>query len=589
MPKKQKQYLLLLIILLLAFSRFLFPESDPAWWKSSDDIHDEAWWAENVRLMVAGANWPGAPYARAWAVGPLTAAIHQINFSCFGVSFFSLRLIALIPSVLSILLLLWKNIPGIPQSKRYQAALLLAVLPAFWSMSRIGHLEALLSFILLVVVFLSYATSRRIWMTIGVLLAMGMLVKLSFIYCVIPVYFWFLSRHILLRNLVLAAGVFATLLLSSYWVYFLPHTAEFDPFVKYFSASYYTSAQLLDPRGWILRLAWLPEKLLITTPVSILLIASVLIRFGQGTSPERKTGIAPLLAMLLLGLLLSDFSDRRLILLLILLPLVLVENHTSISSERMRYILAWVCGLTFFTSFSAICFPGQNSNLNELMEIVPWFIAIYTALFFLAIFVAHKMSKDASLLIMRIGIICWISKAMWASASQLYTMTGWNIYLSLFSLTFLLAAAIWFSWILQVAQTKIHVYSISVITVAGILIISTVAFHPEYSLRHAALEIQTGCINRGAGIGPESLVELTLLSPCNTDIYLDAKINDHTQQKKYGWFAGMTTPAADADSLQRLLNQARWMLDDSTTKIIRTIPVLSSPKGFREQVLISFP
>jgi hypothetical protein len=79
------------------------------------------------------------------------------------------------------------------------------------------------------------------------------------------------------------------------------------------------------------------------------------------------------------------------------------------------------------------------------------------------------------------------------------------------------------------------------------------------------------------------------LSPCKTDLNLDARMNDRNQPKKYDWFAGMTTPSADVDSLKRLLDKSRWKLNDSTSKIIRTIPVLSSPKGFREQVLISFP
>jgi hypothetical protein len=112
MQASLKKKLFVVIIVLLALSRFLFPESDPAWWKSTDDIHDEAWWAENVRRMLLGESWPGDAFARAWAVGPITACWHWMSFKLFGINYFSLRLIAIIPSTLSILLILFKKKSG---------------------------------------------------------------------------------------------------------------------------------------------------------------------------------------------------------------------------------------------------------------------------------------------------------------------------------------------------------------------------------------------------------------------------------------------------------------------------------------------
>ena len=584
MQASLKKKLFVGLIVLLALSRFLFPEADPAWWKSTDDIHDEAWWAENVRRMLLGEPWPGDVFARAWAVGPLTAVWHWFSFTLFGIHFFSLRLIALVPSTLSILLILFKKIPGFDDNKRYQAAIILAVLPTFWSLSRIGHIEAMLSFILLLIVFLSYSNKRSIWLLIGMMMLIGILFKFSFVYNVIPLFTWFLFRGIHLKKTLLALSVCVVLGCLTYIYYFYPNRQAFQPFYTYFSASFYSIGQLLDPRGWVLRLAWFPEKNFVTNPLSVILISAILIRLGQGRIPIRRTGIASLLAISILFLLSSDFSDRRLMILLILLPLVLFEEHPIESSFRFRYCLAWFCGLPLFVSFSNLHLLNKGNSLNELLSIVPVFLLVYSSAFLILKFIFTKYVSNPSLKTLQFAILFWIAKSLWLSAGIFKEMTGISFILIALILFCIIGIECYNAWFKTISISRNLSFCFLVLLGGGV--ISSVTFNPSYTLRDSALIIRQRSL-QGNGIGTESLVELTLRSSCMSELNLDANNISNVDSSQYAWFAGLTTPLADRDSIQKLYEQNAWMISSKQTQSLQVIPVLPSPIGYREYLMLS--
>ena len=584
MQASLKKKLFVGFIVLLAFSRFLFPEADPAWWKSTDDIHDEAWWAENVRRMILGEPWPGDVFARAWAVGPLTAVWHWMSFKLFGIHYFSLRLLAIIPATLSILLILFKKIPGFDDNKRYQAAIILAVLPAFWSLSRIGQIEAMLSFLLLLAVFLSYSNKRNIWLLIGILMLIGMLFKFSFIYNVFALFTWFLFRGIHLKKILLALSVCVVLGCLTYVFYFYPNRQVFQPFYSYFSASFYSIGQLLDPRGWVLRLAWLPEKDFVTNPLNVILISIILLKIGQGRMPIRRTGIASLLFISILFLLGSDFSDRRLIILLVLLPLAHFEDHSIESSSTFRYCLAWFCGLPMFVTFSNLHIVNDGNSLNELLSIVPVFILVYSSFFLILKFLFTKYLNNPSLKLLQLAIVFWIGKAFLLSASVLEDMTGISFFLIALILCCIIAIECCNFWFKAISFTR-NLSSIFLV-LFGIFLIFSVTFNPSYSLRDSAHLIKQRC-GQGNGIGPESLVEITLLSSCMPELNLDANKISHVDSSQYAWFAGLTTPLADRDSIQKLYEQSAWLISSNQTQTLQVIPVLPSPVGYREYLLLS--
>lgn len=584
MQASLKKKLFVGFIVLLALSRFLFPEADPAWWKSTDDIHDEAWWAENVRRMILGEPWPGDTFARAWAVGPLTAVWHWISFKLFGINYFSLRLLAIIPTTLSILLILFKKIPGFDDNKRYQAAIILAVLPAFWSLSRIGHIEAMLSFLLLLIVFLSYSNKRNIWLIIGILMLIGMLFKFSFVYNVIALFTWFLFRGIHLKKILLAFIACGVLGCLSYVFYFYPNRQVFQPFYSYLSASFFSIEQLLDPRGWLLRLAWLPEKDFVTNPLNVILISTILMRIGQGRMPIRRTGIASLLFISILFLLGSDFSDRRLIILLVLLPLALFEDHSIESSSTFRFCFAWFCGLPLFVTFSNLHIVNDGNSLNELLSIVPVFLLVYSSFFLILKFLFSKYLINPSLKILQFTILFWIGKSLWLSAGVFNEMTGISLIIIALIFYCIIAIECFNSWFKAISIARNLTFSFLVLF--GVIIISSVTLNPSYTLRDSAHLIKQRCAE-GNGIGPESLVEITLLGDCIPELNLDANKICSVDSSQYAWFAGLTTPLADRDSIQKLYEQSAWLISSNQTQALQVIPVLPTPKGFREFFVLS--
>lgn len=584
MPKKQQHYLFLVIILLLAFSRFLFPESDPAWWKSTDDIHDEAWWAENVRRMFAGEKWPGDVWARTWAVGPLTGCWHWLWFSLMGVSIQTLRLIALIPALATIFLLLKKNIPEIAPNLSYLPAFLLCVLPASWAMSRIGQVESMLSFVFLWIVILSFSNKNINWFLLGLLLVTGVLIKISFIYFIPAFYCWFLYRHIEIKKLAFVTGVILLGGLSSYFFYFQVYRALFLPFYDYFSSTYYTLEQLLDPRGWIIRLAWLPEKSFVTTPLSALLFSGILIKLGTGTLPSRKNGVFPLLGISLIGLLLSDFSDRRLIVLIAILPIIWVQSHSRESGKWFRILSSWILGLPLFSVYVGIIKSSSASTLSDLISYVPLFIVAYTCILIIASIILTQAKLNASILLLRASIIIWILISIKASTFEIYHQTNWNIWLIGILQTILLGTLISISWTKLISENLYIQHSTMVLIGMSLLLVIPVAVSPSYTIRDSNERIKQLVLEKGNGVGPESLVELCITSKELPLLYLDQKNNSDTSH--YQWFAGITTPSADVDSLQKLFMNNKQLFLPKTSFKSTIIPVLPSPKGFRESLVI---
>jgi hypothetical protein len=369
-----------------------------------------------------------------------------------------------------------------------------------------------------------------------------------------------------------------------YVLYFFPNRQEFQPFYAYFSASYYSIEQLLDPRGWVLRLAWLPEKDFVTNPLNVILISTILIRLGQGSMPIRRTGIASLLAISIVFLLGSDFSDRRLIILLVLLPLVLFEDHPIESSSTFRYCLAWFCGLPIFVTFSNLHILNEENSLKEILTIVPVFLLMYTLAFMIIKLIFTKYVSNPSLKILQLAIVFWISKAFWLSAGVLEDITGISFVFIALILCFIIVIECYNSW--YKAITIARNLSTSFLVLIGLFLISSVTYNPSYTLRDSAQLIKQRC-GQGKGIGPESLIEITLLGECMPELNLDAKKMSIVDSSQYTWFAGLTTPEADRDSIQKLYEQSAWMISLNQTQTLQVIPVLPSPVGFREFFMLS--
>jgi hypothetical protein len=71
------------------------------------------------------------------------------------------------------------------------------------------------------------------------------------------------------------------------------------------------------------------------------------------------------------------------------------------------------------------------------------------------------------------------------------------------------------------------------------------------------------------------------------ELNLDANTISTNNSSQFSWFAGLTTPLADRDSIQKLYEQSAWMISSNQTQTLQVIPVLPSPIGFRAFFMLS--
>jgi hypothetical protein len=186
--------------------------------------------------------------------------------------------------------------------------------------------------------------------------------------------------------------------------------------------------------------------------------------------------------------------------------------------------------------------------------------------------------------LLQLAIVFWIGKAFWLSAVVLEDMTGISFVFIALILCFIIAIECYNSWCKSISIARN--LSTRFLVLIGLFLISSVTYNPSYTLRDSAHLIKQRCAE-GNGIGPESLVEITLLGECMPELNLDANTISNEDSSQYAWFAGLTSPLADRDSIQKLYEQSAWMISSNQTQTLQIIPVLPSPVGFREYFMLS--
>jgi hypothetical protein len=326
--------------------------ADPSLLKSTEDIHDEAWWAENARQKILYDRWTVDGIAGALAAGPLTVAWHYIVFSIGGINFFTLRLISLIPFSVLILSLFVRSrstaLPGPEKASLRDTLLLLLCFPLVFDWSRLGHPEMLMGCLGIA----SFAIGRRDakfnLIVAGFIAAVGLFVKGSFVYHFLAIGLVLSGsdyRHFFRRGFLFSTGA-AIVVLPIWFGYYLPNAAFFETYQNLFAGEYYTWSQLLHPEGIIFRLIHLVEKPFINDPLSSILITILLLRFLSRKVPREKFSYSALLLFSFLLVLGSDFSPRRLVFPMLLLPFALAESHQySKISWWKNGIVYWILSL----------------------------------------------------------------------------------------------------------------------------------------------------------------------------------------------------------------------------------------------------
>ena len=314
-------------LILFAIMVFLWLEADPSWLKTANDIHDAAWWADPAKQKLIHDNWMNGPFAGALAVGPLSVLLYFFSFKSFGISFFSMRLISFIPAILTGIWLRFnsKEFDGI------NAATLFLSSTLCFTWARIGLPETGMGLLLLLSVFCLKQGTIKNTVLSSLLLFFAFLMKASFVYqvCIVVPLLIELFTKGNKRLFFLFTGTFAFLLVNYYIFYLSLNSELFAPFLKEFSADYYTIEQLLDPAGLFARIVYLTDREYFKDPSVVLIILALLFKSARGFSPTNRFSYTFLFLFGILFLLPSDFAGRRFVPLFPLLVLAFVEPYSE--------------------------------------------------------------------------------------------------------------------------------------------------------------------------------------------------------------------------------------------------------------------
>jgi hypothetical protein len=423
-----KNLLFIFSVLVLLGLHFYNIKADPSVLKSTEDIHDEAWWAENARQKILYDRWTSDGIAGALAAGPLTVGWHYLVFSTARISFFTLRLISLIPFSLLVLAWLYRYLFNTKEinarSRLRNTLLMLLCLPLLFDWSRLGHPEMLMSCL----GFASFEIGRKEGklnlILSGFIAALALFVKGSFAYHFLAIGLVLLGtdyRLFIRRGLMFFAG--AAIVIVPMWVaYYLPNAAFFETYQTLFMGDYFTWQQLLHPAGIFLRLIHLVEKPFINDPVSSILIAVLLLRFLTGKTTLNRYSYSTLLLVCFLLALCSDFSPRRFVFPLLLLPFAFNEPLVETKIKRWQTsLLLSVLSLSVFN----YCWPSawlEWSTLNGQL--------VYNEKLWIGIIAHAMMGVALAYGIQFVESKSGIKNVMWAIPLVLWWMvvqkSGWN-------------------------------------------------------------------------------------------------------------------------------------------------------------------
>ncbi len=333
---------------------FLWPEADPSWLKPATDIHDAVWWADPAKQKILNGTWMNGPFAGALSVGPLTVWLHFISFKLFGISFFSLRLVSMIPAVLTAALFRFQ----LNAIFKTWGALLLLASTSWFLWARLGLPELWMGFVLITAIHLVQQGGIRNSILAAFFLLAGFLLKASFVYHLplILLVLLFTKHKQAKYGWAFFLGAFSIGSLVYCLGYLLPNEALFSPFLVEFSANYFTLKQLLDPAGILARIVFLTDREFFQDPFVVLILIALLIKLSAGLRPSSPLSFTLLFFLGILFLLPSDFAGRRFIPLFPLLILAIVEPYEQKSiSNRVKLPLSILMNWVTF----GIIFPAD--------------------------------------------------------------------------------------------------------------------------------------------------------------------------------------------------------------------------------------
>jgi len=328
--------ILFILLVIFTFSRLIFLDADPGIFKAIGEIGDEGYWAYEARNKALFGEWITDDLTQSIATSPIYALISFIIFKLLGVHLFTARLVCALAGISSIFLLYF-IVRKYDRKLAVITALILAINNSFFTYNRIGLPESLVIFFLLLnFLFLTYRSrSNFCYLFAGVCFMLAILSKITTIYFSIAIFLYLLALY--LRKEINFKGIFtylAGVLLIAVPIiifYYIPLLSTFEATLKGLSGNASLTSVFSHIFTFQLSSYFALPSVFLLSILSLIYFKErkILIFFANIRQNIKLLDEIELIALswflgYSIGLLFSDFAERRFTLLII--PLVLFSS-----------------------------------------------------------------------------------------------------------------------------------------------------------------------------------------------------------------------------------------------------------------------
>ncbi len=387
---KQKELMLLgALFLFFLLIRFFALSADPLFIKRLGDVSDEGYWAHNSRNMVLFGGWLQDDLAQGLAFAPLYAVFLFLSFSAFGVSYFSMRAVNAFFGFLSIILFYFfiKRHKG--QKSAFAGVALLGFSLTFLTYNRLALVETFLGFWLLSAFFL---WGEKKYFFSGIAMSLAILAKITGVYFLLPflilLFFDYLHASKQLKAVFRRATLFFSGLLPGAAAYFWLYSLDARIPLTFFSLS-----SVYNPLGFFANhlFAVLGNALFAKIDFFLITLLALLYFFN---ALQQRRGIKQMgfieysaiawLAGGAIGISLTDFADRRF--LVLIFPLILLATE-AMQVKRIEFSKAvQYLAERKWLSASGLFFPSLLA-FSLLSFFNPLFVLVYSSYYSIVAFV----------------------------------------------------------------------------------------------------------------------------------------------------------------------------------------------------------
>jgi 4-amino-4-deoxy-L-arabinose transferase-like glycosyltransferase len=544
---------LIVIILAIVVSKFIHIEADPWSIKSTADIHDEAWWAENAKLKIQEDKWIKDDIAGGLALSPIINLVYYCSFKLFGISFFSLRIFSVLASILNILLYYLL-------SKRYLlsikeallSTLLFASLPIYFIIGRTGLLETGLISILLISILLVLQNNYWLVFFAGVSAALGLQMKGSFIF-LMPIIIYLLhakNNNTIKKDLSLFCLGVILVSLSFYLFYYYPNLSLFQAYYNAFSNEFYTLKELLNPAGIVIRLGYLFSKETLSDPFIFSMILLLIYRIVYFKSNNEMNKLMLGFFIGFVCTLFSDFNDKRILIICIGIPIFLSKSI----SDKGKMNLNMLRNVSIFCSFSLFSFMPNIHLINwkepylvgiSLDSVLLFSIALVLIFTIFIQLESREKYKNLVEFVYGLLIIFFLSKILAIIISNQLNLDIESLYLM--TITAIIVFSIYY---FLISRRMSFNYLIPIIICIQISYISFQLYSDTFEIRKLNLAFAKMGKSGERTIGPNSIFEISFLSSTHPIYFSNrGKIGKEISMNDVKWYGAITNSEYSEENL----------------------------------------